>query len=128
VAAWGREAAGSLRPPAAIIMEHRMFNDRLEAAMAFYTTTFPDSEIKTVARTGKDGPMTWAEVVVGGQSIMGYNGGPYYNWSEGRSVFVDCRDQLDAAVLERACADAERRPDPGHGAHTGARWPCEVKT
>lgn len=28
-----------------------MFNDQLEAAIAFYTATFPDAEIKNVART-----------------------------------------------------------------------------
>ena len=58
-----------------------MFNDQLEAAIAFYTTTFPDSEIKNVARTGKDGPITSAEFVIGGQSFMGYNGGPYFKFS-----------------------------------------------
>ena len=70
-----------------------MFNDQLEAAIAFYTNTFPDSEIKNVARTGKDGPITSAEFVVGGQSFMGYNGGPYFKFSEGFSLFVDCKDQ-----------------------------------
>jgi predicted 3-demethylubiquinone-9 3-methyltransferase (glyoxalase superfamily) len=70
-----------------------MFNDQLEAAMAFYTSTFPDSEIKNVARTGKDGPITSAEFVIGGQSFMGYNGGPYFNFSQGFSLFVDCEDQ-----------------------------------
>jgi predicted 3-demethylubiquinone-9 3-methyltransferase (glyoxalase superfamily) len=70
-----------------------MFNDQLEAAIAFYTTTFPDSEIKDVARTGKDGPITSAEFVIGGQSFMGYNGGPYFNFSQGFSLFVDCKDQ-----------------------------------
>jgi predicted 3-demethylubiquinone-9 3-methyltransferase (glyoxalase superfamily) len=70
-----------------------MFNDQLEAAMAFYTSTFPDSEIKHVARTGQDGPITSAEFVVGGQSFMGYNGGPYFTFSQGFSLFVDCKDQ-----------------------------------
>ena len=70
-----------------------LFNDQLEAAIAFYTSTFPDSEIKNVARTGKDGPITSAEFVVGGQSFMGYNGGPYFKFSEGFSLFVDCKDQ-----------------------------------
>jgi len=70
-----------------------MFNDQLEAAIAFYTNTFPDSEIKNVARTGKDGPITSAEFVIGGQSFMGYNGGPYFNFSQGFSLFVDCEDQ-----------------------------------
>jgi predicted 3-demethylubiquinone-9 3-methyltransferase (glyoxalase superfamily) len=72
-----------------------MFNDQLEAAMAFYTATFPDSEIRNVARTGKDGPVTSAEFVVGGQTFMGYNGGPYFKFSEGISLFVDCRDQAE---------------------------------
>ena len=70
-----------------------MFNDQLEAAIAFYTSTFPDSEIKNVARTGKDGAITSAEFVIGGQSFMGYNGGPYFTFSEGLSLFVDCEDQ-----------------------------------
>ena len=38
-----------------------MFNDQLEAAMEFYTATFPDSEIRNVARTGNDGPINSAE-------------------------------------------------------------------
>ena len=70
-----------------------MFNDQLEAAMAFYTATFPDSEIRNVARTGTDGPISSAEFVIGGQSFMGYNGGPYFNFSEGLSLYVDCEDQ-----------------------------------
>jgi len=70
-----------------------MFNDQLEDAMAFYTATFPDSEVRNVARTGEDGPITSAEFVVGGQSFMGYNGGPYFNFSQGFSLFVDCEDQ-----------------------------------
>ena len=70
-----------------------MFNNQLEAAIAFYTATFPDSEIKHVARTGKDGPMTSAEFVIGGQCFMGYNGGPHFEFSEGFSLFVDCEDQ-----------------------------------
>jgi predicted 3-demethylubiquinone-9 3-methyltransferase (glyoxalase superfamily) len=70
-----------------------MFNDQLEAAMEFYAATFPDSEIRNVARTGKDGPVASAEFVIGGQSFMGFNGGPHFSFSEGISLYVDCRDQ-----------------------------------
>jgi predicted 3-demethylubiquinone-9 3-methyltransferase (glyoxalase superfamily) len=70
-----------------------MFNDQLEAAMAFYSATFPDSEIRNVARAGEDGPISSAEFVVGGQHFMGYNGGPYFSFSEGVSFYVDCADQ-----------------------------------
>jgi predicted 3-demethylubiquinone-9 3-methyltransferase (glyoxalase superfamily) len=72
-----------------------MFNDQLEAAMAFYSATFPDSEIRSVARTGSDGPVSSAEFVVGGQLFMGYNGGPYFTFSEGVSLYVDCADQAE---------------------------------
>jgi predicted 3-demethylubiquinone-9 3-methyltransferase (glyoxalase superfamily) len=70
-----------------------MFNDQLEEAIAFYSTTFPDSEIKNIAHTGEDGPITSAEFVIGGQFFMGYNGGPYFTFSVGFSLFVDCIDQ-----------------------------------
>lgn len=70
-----------------------MFNDQLEAAIAFYTATFPDSEIRTVARAGEDGPVTSAEFVIGGQFFMGFNGGPHFNFSQGFSLFVNCEDQ-----------------------------------
>ncbi len=72
-----------------------MFNDQLEAAIRFYTATFPDSEVREVARTGGDGPVTAAEFVVGGQRFMGYNGGPYFGFSEGVSFHVDCADQTE---------------------------------
>ncbi|HTL97790.1 MAG TPA: VOC family protein [Holophagaceae bacterium] len=70
-----------------------MFNDQLEAAIAFYTATFPDSEVRSLARTGEDGPINSAEFVVGGQRFMGYNGGSYFSFSQGVSFFVDCADQ-----------------------------------
>src|SRR6188768_1343587 len=72
-----------------------MFHGQLEAAMEFYTATFPDSEVRNVARTGKDGPITSAEFLVGGQVFMGYNGGPYFTFSEGVSLYVDCEDQAE---------------------------------
>ncbi len=72
-----------------------MFDDQLEAAMEFYAATFPDSEIRNVARTGSDGPITSAEFVVGGQVFRGYNGGSYFSFSEGFSLFVDCEDQAE---------------------------------
>ncbi|MEQ1727019.1 MAG: VOC family protein [Vicinamibacterales bacterium] len=87
-----------------------MFNDQLEAAMAFYTATFPDSEIRNVARTGTDGPVSSAEFVVGGQVFMGYNGGPYFTFSEGISLYVDCRDQAEVDEYWDALVKAGATP------------------
>jgi predicted 3-demethylubiquinone-9 3-methyltransferase (glyoxalase superfamily) len=72
-----------------------MFNDQLEAAIAFYTATFPNSEVRSVARTGTDGPVSSAEFVVGGQLFMAYNGGSHFSFSEGVSLYVDCADQAE---------------------------------
>ena len=72
-----------------------MFNDQLEAAIAFYTSTFPNSEVRKVARTGTDGPVSSAEFVVGGQLFMAYNGGSHFSFSEGVSLYVDCADQAE---------------------------------
>jgi predicted 3-demethylubiquinone-9 3-methyltransferase (glyoxalase superfamily) len=72
-----------------------MFNDQLEAAIEFYTATFPNSEVRNAARTGDDGPITSAEFVVGGQVFLAYNGGSYFSFSEGISLYVDCEDQAE---------------------------------
>ncbi len=77
------------------VTPYLMFNDQLEAAIEFYSKTFPDSEIRSVARAGEDGPISSAEFVVGGQSFMGYNGGDYFSFSEGVSFYVDCVDQRE---------------------------------
>lgn len=72
-----------------------MFNDQLEEAITFYTTTFPNSEVKNVARAGEGGPITSAEFVVGGQLFMGFNGGSHFKFSDGFSLFVDCESQAE---------------------------------
>ena len=72
-----------------------MFNDQLEAAAEFYTATFPDSEVREIARMGEGGPLTSAEIVVGGQRFKAFNGGPHFKFSEGFTLFVDCKDQTE---------------------------------
>ncbi len=87
-----------------------MFNDQLEAALAFYTATFPDSRVVKVARDGRDGPVSSAEFVVGGQAFMGYNGGPYFTFSEGVSLFVACEDQAEVDATWHKIVEAGGTP------------------
>ncbi len=87
-----------------------MFNDQLEAAIEFYTTTFPNSEVRTVARTGEDGAISSAEFVVGGQLFMGYNGGPHFSFSDGFSLYVDCADQAEVDAYWDALVEAGATP------------------
>jgi predicted 3-demethylubiquinone-9 3-methyltransferase (glyoxalase superfamily) len=87
-----------------------MFDDQLEAAIEFYTATFPDSEVKSVARAGEDGPLASAEFVIGGQSFMGFNGGPHFTFSEGVSLFVDCEDQEEVDAYWGKLVEAGATP------------------
>ena len=87
-----------------------MFNDQLETAIEFYTASFPDSEIRSIARTGTDGPIASAEFVVGGQVFMGYNGGPHFSFSEGFSLYVDCEDQAEVDLYWERLVKAGATP------------------
>lgn len=87
-----------------------MFSDGLEDAIDFYTSTFPDSEVISASRSGGDGPVTQAEFVVGGQSIMGFNGGPHFKFSEAFSLFVNCEDQAEVHKYWDAIVKAGGRP------------------
>ncbi len=87
-----------------------MFDDQLEAAVAFYTATFPESEVKRLSRQGQDGPLTSAEFVVGGQRFLGFNGGPHFKFSEGFSLFVDCRDQAEVDLYWDKLVAAGAKP------------------
>lgn len=75
-----------------------MFNDQLEAAIAFYISIFPDSRLVSAARSGTDGPINSAEFIVGGQRFLGYNGGPYFSFSLGVSLYVNCEDQAEVDI------------------------------
>jgi predicted 3-demethylubiquinone-9 3-methyltransferase (glyoxalase superfamily) len=87
-----------------------MFNDQLEAAIELYTATFPDSEIRIGARAGENGPITAAEFIIGGQRFMGYNGGPYFSFSEGLSLYVDCEDQAEVDTYWERLLEAGSTP------------------
>jgi len=87
-----------------------MFNDQLEAAVKFYTKTFPGSELKHMTRTGEDGPVMSAEFVVGGQPFMAYNGGPHFKFTDGFSLYVDCKDQREVDLYWDKLVEAGGKP------------------
>jgi predicted 3-demethylubiquinone-9 3-methyltransferase (glyoxalase superfamily) len=87
-----------------------MFNDQLESAIAFYTATFPDSSVTKVARTGEGGPINSAEFIIGGQAFMGYNGGDYFSFSEGVSLFMECDDQAEVDAYWNTLLEAGATP------------------
>lgn len=87
-----------------------MFNNQLEAAIEFYTKTFPDSTVKHAARNGSDASITSAEFVIGGQTFMGYNGGPHFKFSEGFSLFVTCENQAEVDDYWNKLVSAGAKP------------------
>src|SRR5262245_45166577 len=87
-----------------------MFNNQLDAAIELYTSIFPDSKVTSRSRAGKDGPMTSAEFVVGGQTFMGFNGGPHFAFSEAFSLFVRCEDQKEVDTYWNKLLKAGAKP------------------
>jgi predicted 3-demethylubiquinone-9 3-methyltransferase (glyoxalase superfamily) len=81
--------------PRKTITPFLMFNDQLEPAMKLYAAIFPNTKVKRVARNGKGGPITSAELVIGGQPFMAYNGGPHFAFTDAFSLFVECQDQRE---------------------------------
>lgn len=87
-----------------------MFDDRLGPAVELYTSIFPDSRIVSLSQDGKDGPVTAAEFVVGGQRFMAFNGGPHFKFSDAFSIFVRCEDQEEVDRYWEALLQAGARP------------------
>ena len=87
-----------------------MFDNQLEAAIELYTAIFPDSRVTTLAQAGDGGPVQSAEFVVGGQRFMGFNGGAYFNFSQGFSLFVDCEDQAEVDTYWNKLLEAGTEP------------------
>ena len=109
LAAPGQDPKGPAMPQPKVT-PFLMFDDQLDAAIEFYTSTFPDSKVKNLSRSGKDGPVVSAEFVVGGQTFMGFNGGPHFEFSEAFSLFVDCKDQAEVDLYWDKLVAAGAKP------------------
>ena len=71
------------------------FDDRIDEAIGFYTTTFQNAKITHVQRQGPDGPAFIANFELEGQEFMAMNGGPMFKFNEAVSFFVTCADQAE---------------------------------
>lgn len=71
------------------------FDDRLEEAVAHYTSIFPRSSAGAMARN-PDGTVLGAEWVLDGMPFRGINGGPVHaHFTEAVSISVQCADQAE---------------------------------
>ena len=82
------------------IMPCLWFDDRIEDAVNFYTSVFPDAKVESLSRYGDAGPLPKGKVMVAiftlaGQQFMALNGGPQFKFTEAVSFYVKCADQKE---------------------------------
>ena len=80
------------------------FDSNAEEAARFYTGIFKDSKMGGVTRyteTGRElhgkepGSVMIVEFELNGQSFIGLNGGPHFNFTEAISFEIPCEDQAE---------------------------------
>jgi predicted 3-demethylubiquinone-9 3-methyltransferase (glyoxalase superfamily) len=76
------------------------FDTEGEEAANFYTSLFPNSRIREVARYGSAGPRPEGTVMtvsfeLDGQEFLALNGGPDFTFNEAISFQVSCESQED---------------------------------
>ena len=75
-----------------------MFEKNAEEAMKFYVSIFKNSRITS-----------HGSFQIDGQEFLVYNGGPYFKFSEGVSLFIDCETQAEVDDLwDRLSAGGEK--------------------
>ena len=72
-----------------------MFDNNAEEAMKFYVSIFKNSKI-----------VDRGTFEIDGQQFLVFNGGPYFKFSEGISLFINCENQQEVDELwEKLSAD-----------------------
>jgi predicted 3-demethylubiquinone-9 3-methyltransferase (glyoxalase superfamily) len=79
------------------------FDNNAEQAVEHYTTIFPRSKVKQVARWGEGGPGKPGSIMniafeLDGQPFIALNGGPRFTFTPAISLFVSCdsQEEVDA--------------------------------
>ena len=92
------------------------FNDQAEEAMKLYTSIFRHSKILSLSHYGEEGPGPKGTVMSGtfeldGQPFIALNGGPYFTFAQGISLFVNCESQAEVDDLwEKLSEGGEKQP------------------
>lgn len=74
------------------------YNNQAEEAMKFYVSVFKNSKIVSTMHYGEAGPGPKGSLMTGtfqleDQTFMVLNGGPYFTFAQGISLFVNCETQ-----------------------------------
>ncbi|HWV20318.1 MAG TPA: VOC family protein [Devosia sp.] len=71
------------------------FDDRIDEAIKFYTTTFKDSKVIELVRNSPDSAAFTAVIELAGQQIFLLNGGPRFPFTEAVSIMIECDGQAE---------------------------------
>ncbi len=68
------------------------FNGRISEAVSLYSEIFADVQVESTTPTGPDSLQS-ATIVINGQRLILFDGGPYYSFTPAISLFITCSDQ-----------------------------------
>ena len=76
------------------------FDDRIEEAVNFYVSVFPNAKIRSMQRYGDAGPLPKGKVLsmtfeLDGLEFIAINGGPQFKFTEAISLLVHCKSQAE---------------------------------
>ena len=74
------------------------YDGRIEEAVNFYRSIFPNSKVHGTS-PGPDGSLMSATVELEGQTLMLFNGGPHYRLTPAISLYVNCESQAEVDDL-----------------------------
>lgn len=101
------------------IMPCLWFDNRIDEAIEFYTTTFKSAKVLDVKRQDPKGPAFTAVIELEGHKFLLLNGGPEFKFTEAVSFMIDCADQAEVDYFwNRLTADG--------GAESQCGW-CKDK-
>jgi predicted 3-demethylubiquinone-9 3-methyltransferase (glyoxalase superfamily) len=86
------------------------YNDQAEEAVNLYTSVFKDARITGMNRAS-DGKLFSATFEIASQEFFALNGGPYFSFAPGISLFVHCQTQAEVDELwEKLSEGGEKQP------------------
>ena len=91
------------------------FKDQAEEAVNFYVSLFNNSKITNIVRSEggpvPKGALLHATFQLDGQEFMAMEGGPYFSFAQGFSLFVNCETQEEIDKLwEKLSEGGEKQP------------------
>lgn len=90
------------------IITFLMFNNQTEEAVNLYVSVFKDAKITSMNRNG--GLVMSATFQLAGQEFHAFNGGSYFTFSNGISLFVNCETQEEVDDLwDKLSEDGEKQ-------------------